>query len=174
MHTRQTALDTLERSTRAFLDLLDGVSDAQWRIRPAGQEWSMAETVEHVVLANRAVRGALGRLRASPLAADAERYDDAAIGGDMFRTAAPAPPGAADPTGCYATRADGVTALRASCDAIAASANEATIDLRANGVVHPVFGVFDGVQWILFAAAHTDNHVPQLRALRDATRDDAR
>ena len=26
-------------------------------------------------------------------------------------------------------------------------------------------GMFDGVQWILFLAAHTDNHIPQLRRL---------
>lgn len=39
-------------------------------------------------------------------------------------------------------------------------------DLRAYGLLHPVFSVFDGVQWILFAAAHTDNHLPQLRGLR--------
>jgi hypothetical protein len=39
-------------------------------------------------------------------------------------------------------------------------------DPRDFGLAHPVFGVFDGVQWILFLAAHADNHTPQLRALR--------
>jgi hypothetical protein len=31
-----------------------------------------------------------------------------------------------------------------------------------------VIGVFDGVQWVLFVGAHTDNHIPQLRRLREA------
>jgi hypothetical protein len=48
----------------------------------------------------------------------------------------------------------------------AAWARATTADLRAHGLPHPVFGVFDGVQWILFAAAHTDSHLPQLRALQ--------
>lgn len=45
-------------------------------------------------------------------------------------------------------------------------ARGATFDLRAHGLPHPVFGDFDGIPWILFAAAHTDNHLPQLRELR--------
>jgi len=170
VHTSQSALEALERSTRTFLDLVADVPDARWRLRPAGQEWSMAETVEHVVLANRSVLGALGRALAAPLADGAERLDDAAISAAMFRSAGPAPPGAGEPTGCYATRAEGVAALAAARDAIAAWANDTALDLRAHGLAHPVFGTFDGIQWILFAAAHTDNHVPQLCALREATR----
>jgi hypothetical protein len=51
-------------------------------------------------------------------------------------------------------------------DELVAWARETAADLRAYGLPHPVFGVFDGVQWMLFAAAHTDNHLPQLHALR--------
>ena len=165
MHTKITALASMQSSTRVFVEALDGVSDAQWVLRPSDQEWSLAETVEHVVLTNRLILAALGRARAAPISADARRFDDAAISDAMFRDAGPAP-GLAEPTGCFATRADGVAALGASCDAIATWTGQAREDLRMHGLPHPVFGLFDGVQWILFSAAHTDNHVPQLRALR--------
>jgi hypothetical protein len=146
--------------------LLDGVSEREWRIRPAGETWSLAETVEHVVLANRSVHAALRRLVAAPIPAGVPRFDDAAISSAMFVNAPPPPPGAGEPQGCFATREEGITALREICDKLIAWPRETTGDLRAHGVLHPVFGVFDGVQWILFAAAHTDNHLPQLRTLR--------
>jgi len=37
-------------------------------------------------------------------------------------------------------------------------ADEVNIDLRAYGVAHPVFGLMNGMQWVLFAAAHTERH----------------
>jgi hypothetical protein len=80
--------------------------------------------------------------------------------------AGPAPPGLAEPTGRFATRAEGIAALIEIRDELVAWVQATTADLRAHGLPHPAFGVFDGVQWILFAAAHTDNHQPQLRALQ--------
>lgn len=160
------AVAQFERSTRLFLDALDGVSERAWRLRPSGEAWSLAETVEHVVLTDRSVYARLQQLLAAPLPAGAPRFDDAAISAGMFETAGPAPRGLAEPKGRFATRAEGVAALVAVRDELVAWARGTAADLRAHGLPHPVFGVFDGVQWILFAAAHTDNHLPQLRALR--------
>jgi len=159
------AVARFERSTLSFLDVLDGVSEEAWRIRPAGEDWSLAETVEHVVLSNRAVRAALEQLLGTPLPPGSQRFDDAAISAIMFDGAGPAPPGLAEPKGRFATRAEGIAALVEIRNELVRWARE-TPDLRSHGLPHPVFGVFDGVQWILFAAAHTDNHLPQLRALR--------
>lgn len=159
------ALESMRNSTERFLGLLDGLSDAQWRVRPDGEEWSIAETVEHVVLTDRAIAGRLRQLAAAPIAPGVPRFDDAAIHDSMFRSVV-APPGLAEPVGRFATRAEGVAALVAACDAIANWVASADLDLRAHGLPHPVFGLFDGVQWILFAAAHTDNHVSQIRELR--------
>lgn len=159
------AVEALRRSTSDLLSLLDGLSDAQWRQRPSGEEWSVAETVEHVVLTDRGVCARLETIHAMPRAADAPRFDDAAITAEMF-AAAPAPPGLAEPKGRFATPAEGVAALRGASDALAAWAASLRIDPRTVAAPHPVFGPFDAVQWMLFAAAHTDNHAPQLRALR--------
>jgi hypothetical protein len=32
---------------------------------------------------------------------------------------------------------------------------------------HPIFGLLDGVQWLLFAASHHDNHTRDLLELRE-------
>ena len=155
-----------ERSTRSFLEVLDGVSERAWRLRPTGEAWSLADTVEHVVLANRLVCARLPQLLAAPLPPGTPRFDDAAISAGMFDTAAPPPIELAEPKGRFATRTEGIAALVQIHDELVAWASGTAADLRAHGLPHPVFGVFDGVQWILFAAAHTDNHLPQLRALR--------
>jgi hypothetical protein len=160
------AIARFERSTRSFLDALDGVSERAWRLRPAGEAWSLAETVEHVVVTDRSVRARLEHVLAAPLPAGAPSFDDAAISAGMFETAGPVPPGLAEPKGRFATRAEGIAALIEARDELVAWARATTADLRAHGLPHPVFGVLDGVQWILFAAAHTDNHLPQLRALQ--------
>lgn len=160
------AVARFEQSTGSFLELLDGVSEREWRLRPAGETWSLAETVEHVVLANRSIHATLQQLLTAPLSASAARFDDAAISSDMFTTAAPPPPGAGEPKGRFTTCEQGLAALIEVRDKLTASAREARAELRAHGLPHPVFGLFDGVQWILFAAAHTDNHLPQLRGLR--------
>jgi hypothetical protein len=41
----------LNDSQKEFLADLDGVSDAQWRWKPAPEKWSVAETAEHIAIA---------------------------------------------------------------------------------------------------------------------------
>ena len=41
----------LQDSQKEFLALLDGVSDGQWRWKPAPERWSVAETAEHIAMA---------------------------------------------------------------------------------------------------------------------------
>ena len=160
------AVARFERSTRSFLNALEGVSDGVWRLRPTGEEWSLSDTVEHVVLADRGIRARLAQLLEAPLPPGTPRFDDAAISVGMFDAAAPPPTDLAEPKGRFPTRTEGIAALVQIHDELVAWARGTAADLRAYGIPHPVFGVFDGVQWILFAAAHTDNHLPQLRALR--------
>jgi hypothetical protein len=160
------AVARFERSTRSFLDAIESVPEPWWRVRREGEPWSIAETVEHVVLSDRSVRAGLQRILAAPFPPGAPRFDDAAISADMFDAAGPAPPALAEPKGRFATPAEGIAALAGAGDEIVAWARATTEDLRAHGFSHPVFGLFDGVQWILFAAAHTDSHLPQVRALK--------
>ncbi len=141
-------------STEEALSLLDGLTREQWSHRPDGEEWSLAETVEHVVLTNEATLGLLGR----PLFSMPRPES-------MFR--GPAPPGLAEPKGRYESSQRGIEALTATRDAIVERVIAEEGRLRDFALPHPVFGPFDGVQWVLFVAAHTDNHIPQLRRLRE-------
>ena len=48
---RAKLLRYLRDSQQEFLNLLDGVSDVQWRWKPAPEKWSVAETAEHIAIA---------------------------------------------------------------------------------------------------------------------------
>jgi DinB superfamily len=164
MDDRKQALERMARSFDAFLALLDGVDDEGWSARPAGEEWSLADTVEHVVVANRGFGAAVRRAVGAPLRPDARRLADADLP-KVFEGPGPAPDLAA-PTGRFASRDEALAAFAASRAAIESGAADAAVDLRTVGAPHPILGPLDGVQWILFAGAHADNHVPQLRRLR--------
>ena len=124
------AIARLERSTRSFLDALNGVSEEAWRLRPTIKEWSLAETVEHVVLTNRLVRATLKKLLEVPLPPSTPRFDDAAINATMFDVAAPPRIDLAEPKGRFATRTEGIRALVEIHEELVAGARETTPDLR--------------------------------------------
>src|SRR5450755_3412676 len=47
---RDHAIDYLKETQKAFLASLDGVSDAQWKFKPAPDRWSIAEVAEHIAV----------------------------------------------------------------------------------------------------------------------------
>src|SRR5881296_1263456 len=54
---RTKVLAWLEESRKEFLAAIDGVSEGQWKWKPAPDRWSVAETAEHVVLAEASLFG---------------------------------------------------------------------------------------------------------------------
>jgi hypothetical protein len=48
---RANALQWLEESWAEFLAAVDGLTDVQWKWKPAPDRWSVGEVAEHVVLA---------------------------------------------------------------------------------------------------------------------------
>src|ERR1700694_600652 len=48
---RSKVLNWLEESRKEFLAAIDGVTEAQWKWKPAPERWSVGEVAEHVVLA---------------------------------------------------------------------------------------------------------------------------
>lgn len=72
------------------------------------------------------------------------------------------PPNVSQPTGAWTEIDAAVTALSTSADALIDWYRETDLDLRAWGAAHPVFGVLDAHQWLLFAQAHTERHRAQV------------
>jgi len=77
------------------------------------------------------------------------------------RTTGAPPPGLREPTG-LASQEESVAAFAASMQAILDWYDTVDVDLRECARVHPAFGVFDGAQWLLFVAVHTQQHRGQI------------
>jgi hypothetical protein len=77
------------------------------------------------------------------------------------------PPDAQEPSGTWIDRAAALRDFVDASNALAAWYEGTDVDLRALTYAHPIFGLLDGVQWLLFAAAHHGNHTRDVLELRE-------
>jgi hypothetical protein len=162
-------LQELTAAAEDFVRSFDGVSPDQWTFKPAPEIWSVGETAEHTAeVFRRAERLLTTRLLSMPLPAEpGTRVTDGLIVQAMFDRSRRFPaPEMVLPKGRWATQAELRSAFLASRNTLATWLGEQTADLRAFGVPHPVMGLLDGVQWLIFAAAHTERHTRQIVELR--------
>jgi len=165
MESITNALTVFRASTEQFTAALADVPDTTWVFKPSPAVWSMAEVIEHVTMADRGIRGvASSALR--PFAAGEHRaLGDAAIA--TIFDGVPPPPDAQEPSGTWTDPTAAIGEFRKASDALAAWYDGTDADLRSLTCAHPIFGLLDGVQWLLFAASHHDNHTRDLLELRE-------
>ena len=159
MIARNDADAMVRRAYERFGEQFGTMSPAQFAYRPAAQSWSVADVAEHVALSN---AGILQRLSAGlrtplsgPLGVEDEEIPYLFYAGEE-------PTHIAAPTGTWTDVAVAADAYAASARAVTSWAEETNVDLRLYGGRHPMFGLLDGVQWLLFAAAHTERHRRQI------------
>jgi hypothetical protein len=64
---RDAALKNLEATRDAFLKSIAGLSEKQWRFKPAPDRWSAAEVAEHITVAESTIFGVIeNKIMASP------------------------------------------------------------------------------------------------------------
>jgi hypothetical protein len=157
------AATELRDATTAYTRVSAATTKADWVRQGPPRGWSMAETTEHVATTNTGIRRIVGALR--PLERNQSvALDDREINLDMFRGDG-APPGPG-PTGTWTDAAEALAQFEQSMQALVDVSNGDDLNLRAGVFHHPVFGLLDGVQWLLFAAVHTNSHVVEINQLR--------
>ena len=150
------AMPAIRRAVDRFIGAAASIADADWAVAPPGG-WSPAEITEHVAVANTNISKRLGHLGLLDRAVDVEDEDIPYL---FYR--GDEPPGVAAPTGTWTDRTAALTDFEAAAQPLVDRARFAGVDLRSVGAPHPVFGLLDGRQWLLFAAAHTLRHHAQL------------
>jgi hypothetical protein len=157
----------LRETGRGFLQSVIGLPVEAWQFKPAPDRWSIAETAEHVAIVEASVMRLLTtKLASHPLPDEAratQKAKDAHVTTMMFdrSTRRPAPE-AVVPAGRFATADEAAGAFNASRSEIINWLDTTELDLRALGAPHPVLGLLDGKQWVLFAAAHCERHTRQI------------
>jgi hypothetical protein len=166
---QERALRYLTKTRVGVIAATKGLTEAQWKFKPAPDRWSVAEVVEHLVLIEGAVHGIVGNLSkapATPAEFDARRIDAMVLAKVADRSTKYPAPEAAVPTGRWSPE-DALAHFLAARDESAVLL-KSTPDLRGHIVPHPVLGPMDGYEWILAVAAHSERHTQQILEVKAA------
>lgn len=161
---REQALRLLSESRSGVVDAVKGLSEAQWKFKPAPGRWSVAEVVEHLALIEdiltQSILGNIERAPAPSTDRDPKQVDATVLAKVLDRTTKFQAPPAATPTGRWAP----ADALQHFLDGRMRTVAllQSTPDLRQHAIDHPVFGPLDGYEWVLAVAAHSARHTKQI------------
>jgi len=167
---RAYLIEQLEQSKTDVLASISGLTDAQWRFKPAPNVWSVAECAEHIVLAEDYLFGAARDVLKSPTVArpatSNSQVDHAVVAGILDRSKkATAPEPIAPAGGKYATPDEAARQFIARRDKSIEYVKSTDDDLRVHVAPGPV-GPMDAYQFLLLMAAHAGRYNLQIREVQ--------
>jgi DinB superfamily len=163
---REFLVAELMGSEARVLRAVNGLSVAQWNFREGPERWSIAEIVEHLVVFEEFIRGAVQRVLQQ--AAEPEKRAEVAakeplvLGLAESRGTRFVAREAARPVGRWLDAAELVAELKKARARTLAFVAEGHGDLREHFFAHIVFGDLDCYQWLVVLARHMDRHVRQV------------
>jgi hypothetical protein len=171
---RKTLLAHLDQTQKAFLASIQGLSDAQWKWKPAPDKWSVAEVAEHITLSESMLRGMVtDQVMKAPAAPDVlakTKGKEAAILKNIpDRTNKAKAPETLVPKGTWPTEAATTAAFREARAQTVALAKDPSKDLRAFAMTGGPMSEMDAYQWLLFLSAHTERHTKQIEEVKATT-----
>jgi len=163
---RAYLIEQLEQSKTGMLASISGLTDAQWRFKPAPSVWSVRECAEHIILAEgflfeisqQALKTpAVERPASSTL--DRDRVMFASVLDRSKKATAPEP---ITPSGKFATPDEAAREFTKARDHSIEYARSTSDELRLHVAKGPA-GNMDGYQFLLAMAAHSARHTLQIR-----------
>jgi hypothetical protein len=168
---REVALKSLQATDDAFLKSIAGLSEKQWRFKPAPDRWSVAEVSEHITVAESSIFGLVQKqIMSSP--ADPSKRAEVAGKDDKIlqlvpdRTHKVQAPEFLKPTNRFATREENIKAFEDARSLTMEYVRTTNDDLRDHFGPHPVLGPLDAYQWILLISAHSERHTKQIEEVK--------
>lgn len=168
---RAQVLKWLDQSHQEFFASIDGVSDAQWKWKPAPERWSVGETAEHIVLAEAMLFSFAEKAMASPVN---DAWEEQTKGKTEFivrvmpsrEGKAQAPEPIVPRQGL--TRAQVKERFEKQRAAILKFAADTQSPLKEHTAVHPfpVFGTLNAYQWLIYIPLHTIRHDKQIAEVK--------
>jgi len=170
------AKDNIEESRQGLIAATEDLSEAQWHFKPSPECWSIAEVLEHVVMTQELILGAVfERLaNAPPAPADHDRdtVDALIVNNFPDRSMKFKGPEVLQPTG-RVPPSEALDRLNQTCAHIAECVDSKP-DLREHAVDSPPlkavsqgkYQFIDGYQLLLAMAAHNERHLRQIREVK--------
>jgi hypothetical protein len=162
---RDKGVKYFEQTRQGIVDATKGLSDAQWKFKSAPDRWSVAETLEHITLAEDYLyeNGVQKALTGAPSAPDRDyqKTDAAILSMVPDRSHKAQAPGPLVPTGRWSPADTLDHFLKSRQRNIDALKNSPAADLRTHVSAGPL-GPIDAYEWFLFISAHSDRHTKQI------------
>jgi len=164
---RAYLVEQLELSKKNMLASISGLTEAQWRYKPAPTVWSVAECAEHLVLAEDFMFKSEQDLLKTPavprLATANSQVDHAFVAGVLDRSHKVTAPEPITPAGGkFATPAEAAREFTMRRNKTIEYAKTTQDDLRVHAAPGPL-GQMDAYQFMLLIAAHAGRHTLQIR-----------
>jgi hypothetical protein len=168
---RQLVLRALDESLARLHKALEGITEEEARATLEPGSWSVLEIVEHLTLSESAYGDLLSprllALAPSQRQRNKIKWTDEAL---LHRIATPeskaTSPELGRPANRFSTLAQALEAFGKIRQRTRDLAAGYTVDLRMRVFPHPALGPIDGVQWMLFQAAHCVRHTKQIERIR--------
>src|SRR5260370_15688135 len=162
---RTYLLDQLEQSKEGVLASISGLTQSQWRFKPAPNVWSVQECGENITLAEDFICGGVQQILKSPgvdrPANSNAEYDRKLTVGVQDRSRKATAPEPITPTAKFATPADAAREFTARRDKTIAYAKTTNGEMRVHVCPGPA-GPMDAYQCLLLIAAHSARHTAQI------------
>jgi len=169
-HERQMILDQLVASEAELLRLVDILTPAQWSFRESPERWSIAENLEHLILFEDFITGAIAGVMEGPAVPEnkalAAAKDPLVLGLASSRSPRFRAREAVRPSGRWPDRIELIAEFRKARARTVAFATEAEADLRDHFFPHIAFGDLDCCQWLMLLGQHTRRHALQIEQIK--------
>ncbi len=168
---RDAALKSLQETHDAFLKSISGLSEKQWKFKPAPDRWSVAEVSEHITVAEGMILGFVqGKIMDGPATpekrAEVKATDETILTKVPDRSRKVQAPEFLQPTGRFANEEATVKAFEEARAKTMDYVKTTQDDLRDHFGPHPVLGTLDAYQWILLISAHSARHTKQIEEVK--------
>jgi uncharacterized damage-inducible protein DinB len=163
---RDFAMSHLHASSKLFLDAIAGLSEAQWKFKPAPDRWSIGEVAEHLALSEDFLFTHLtGNVLKSEPAAESKpasrEQDEQVIAMIRDRSKKGTAPEPLKPSNKWSTREALAGDFKKSRERNIAYVETTGDDLRGHTGMK-----MDGYQWILLISAHAERHTAQINEVK--------
>jgi len=171
---RDFAITHLERTRKLFLDSIEGLSEAQWKFKPAADRWSIAEVAEHIAVSedflfetttNKILKIPPSPDRPEKSGEEARASDEQILKRVTDRSKPANAPEPLRPSGRFSDRAAVVAHFNKSRDRTIQYARTTQDDLRNHSTPSPL-GNPDAYQFLLLTAGHAERHTAQINEVK--------
>jgi hypothetical protein len=163
------ASDHLNKTSKAFLASVKGLSDEQLKFKSGPTRWSVAEVSEHIAAAEDFLMGLItGQVMKAPARAepaDLKEIDDLVVKAIADRTNKAQAPEPLAPNNRFGSVEGSVSHFKESRAKTLVFLKE-TKDLRGHAIDSPLGKKLDAYQWLLFISAHSERHTKQIEEVK--------